>query len=368
MANDFDIKYWLDLSLTTGVGGKTLRTLLAAYDSPQAVLAAPEMELRHHVSPTIAGHICRDDRSAEVAAAQHWLKQDGRVRHIVTLADEAYPQMLLETDDPPALLYAAGDLSLLQRRMVAIVGSRSASSAGLRNTEIFARALADAGCCIVSGLAQGVDAAAHKGALAGGGTTIAVIATGMDIVYPREHRALATDIVQSGLLLSEFPLGTKPLPTHFPRRNRIISGLADACLVMEATLRSGSLITAQLAAEQGRDVFAVPGSINSPLYRGCHQLIKNGARLAENVNDVLDELNILLPPPPAAARRYEESSSAGSSRADGDILPFINYEPTSIDDIALRSGVSADALMPVLLDLEMAGKIVSTAGGCFQRV
>ena len=367
MANEFDIKHWLDLSLTNGVGGKTMRTLLGVYGSPKAVLSAPETELRRHVSPALAGHLCRDDRSAAVTAALRWLREDGRNRHILTLADAAYPQQLLETDDPPALLYACGDMALLQKRMVAVVGSRSASSAGLRNTEIFVRALAEAGCCIVSGLAQGVDAAAHKGALAATGETVAVIATGMDIVYPRTHRALALDITRSGLLLSEFPLGTKPLASHFPRRNRIISGLTEACLVMEATLKSGSLITAQLAAEQGRDVFAVPGSINSPLHRGCHRLIKHGARLAENVHDVLEELNI-QPPRAAAPQHYEENRAAGSSSVDGDILPFVNYEPTSIDDIALRSGVAADVLMPVLLDLEITGKIVSTAGGCFQRV
>lgn len=368
MDKDFDIRYWLDLSLAEGVGGKTLRALLDDFGSPRAVLSAPAVQLRHSVPEKVALAIKGEDRRAAVTAALKWLKESER-HAIITLADEEYPPALLETDDPPALLYTRGDLRLLQLPLVAMVGSRSASAAGMRNTEIFARALSDAGCCVVSGLAQGVDTAAHKGALAGKGSTVAVVGTGMDMVYPRENRSLAAEIAERGLLIGEFPLGTKPLAVNFPRRNRIISGVARACLVMEAALKSGSLITARIAVEQGREVFAVPGSINSPLHSGCHQLIKRGwAKLTENVNDILEELNMEKIKP--SEQDYEESRNAGaqSAEADGDVLGFINYQPTSVDDIAVRSGISADALMPALLELEIDGKIISTAGGCYQRV
>lgn len=368
MDKDFAAAYWLDLSLTEGVGGKTMRTLLAHYGSPRAVLAASVADLRAHVGEKVATAIRTPEvRAAEVDKAVQWLKAHPD-SCLLTLADEMhYPRPLLETDDPPALLYARGDLALLHKTMIAVVGSRSASAAGLRNTEIFSRALSDADCCVVSGLAQGVDTAAHKGALKGSGGTVAVVGTGMDIVYPRENRQLAAEICQRGLLLGEFPLGTKPLALNFPRRNRIISGLVRACLVMESTLRSGSLITARLAAEQGREVFAVPGSINSPMHRGCHQLIKQGARLAENVNDILEELKIAAPVQ-QAEQKYEDSRQAGEQEVDDSVLSFINYQPTTVDDIAVRSGIAADALMPALLELEMNGKIVCTAGGCFQRV
>ena len=367
MNTDFDAAHWLDLAMTDGVGGKKMRTLLAQYGSPRAVLAAPAKELRAVVGEKVAQAIKTPARADAISKTLQWLKAHKNCR-LLTLEDAAYPPQLLETDDPPPLLYARGDVALLQKTMVAVVGSRSASAAGLRNTEIFARALSDADCCVVSGLAQGVDTAAHKGALRGGGGTVAVLGTGVDMVYPRENRQLAVEISQRGLLLGELPLGTKPHPLHFPRRNRIISGLVRACLVMESTLRSGSLITARLSAHYGREVFAVPGSINSPMHRGCHHLIKQGARLAENVNDILEELNIAAPPPKNVEQNYEESRQAGDQEADGGVLPFINYQPTTVDDIAVRSGISADALMPALLDLEMNGKIVCTAGGCYQRV
>ncbi|MCH9704951.1 MAG: DNA-processing protein DprA [Proteobacteria bacterium] len=368
MNKNFDIKHWLSLSLVTGVGSKTLRALLTAYESPGAVLRASVSELRRHVSETVASAITSEDRSAAVAAALKWQAEDGNM--ILTMADSEYPQQLLETADPPPLLYARGNLTLLQQPLVAIVGSRSASPVGVRNTEIFARALSDAGCGVVSGLAQGVDTAAHRGALLGAGSTVAVVGTGMDIVYPRANRTLAAEISQQGLLLSEFALGTKPLASNFPRRNRIISGLSRACLVVEAALKSGSLITANLAAEQGREVFAVPGSINAPLHRGCHQLIKQGAKLAENVNDILEELSLtpVTPSPATEEQRYEENRTVGMQQADSEVIVYINYQPTSIDDIAARSGVAVDALMPALLELEVGGKIVALAGGSYQRV
>lgn len=366
MRNPFDTKHWLDLSLADGVGGKTMRALLAACGSPGEALAAAAAQLRRHVPAETARRIKEDDRSAQVKAALKWQQEDER-NSIVTLADSAYPPLLLETEDPPPLLYARGDLSLLNRTLVAVVGSRSASAAGLRNTELFARALSAAGCGIVSGLAQGVDSAAHKGGLAAAGGTVAVVGTGLDIVYPRENRALADEIGRQGLLLSEFPLGTRPLAANFPRRNRIISGLSNACLVVEAALKSGSLITARLAAEQGREVFAVPGSINSPMHRGCHRLIRQGAKLAENVNDILEELNIAAPLA-SSEQRYEEGRTAGAQTAGGEVLVFVNYQSTSVDDIAVRSGIAVEALLPALLELEIAGKIVSTAGGGFQRI
>ena len=364
MANTFGIEHWLTLTLADGVGSKTMQALLNHYGSPYAAVKAPMSDLRRFVPEKAANDIINGTNAAAISATIKWQQEEGN--SIITLADSHYPQMLLEIADPPALLYARGDVALLSLPAVAVVGSRNASAAGIRNTEIFARALAAAGCCIVSGLAQGVDTAAHRGALVAG-ATIAVIGTGADIVYPRENRSLAQQVNNQGLMLSEFALGTKPLAGNFPRRNRIISGLARACLVVEATLKSGSLITAKLAAEYGRDVFAVPGSINSPLHRGCHQLIRQGAKLAENVKDILDDLNIDIPQQSDAAR-YEESRTAGAQTADSSVLTYINYQPTSIDDIAMRSGTSAEALLPALLELEIVGKIVATAGGGYQRV
>lgn len=372
MKDSFDIKHWLKLSFVDGVGVRLQHRLLRAYQTPAAVFSASLGDLQRHVPAKTAANIRNANANVtaekSVAAALEWLKGDDC--YILTMADAAYPSLLLETVDAPPLLYARGDLSLLSKPLIAVVGSRNASVAGVRNTEIFARALSDSGLGVVSGLAQGIDAAAHRGAMKGGTGTIAVIGTGLDITYPKINRPLAAAIAEQGLLLSEFPLGTMPAPANFPRRNRIISGLARACLVAEAALRSGSLITAQIAAEQGREVFAVPGSINSPMHRGCHRLIKQGAKLAENIYDILEELNFSPQPTKAAPHPSSQADPAAEQDTTGDdpLLTHIGYEPTGVDDIAARSGVAAAALMPALLQLEISGKVVTAPGGRYQRV
>ncbi|MDM5148050.1 DNA-processing protein DprA [Candidatus Persebacteraceae bacterium Df01] len=357
MPDDFALKDWLALSMTDGVGPTTMRKLLRVFGSPGQTRRAGIAELSACVPARVARNIKNDNNEKDVKAACRWAERENC--RILTLADKDYPPLLLEITDAPPLLYAMGDSHVLTNRpLVAVVGSRSASSAGVKNTEIFARALSEAGVGVVSGMAQGVDSAAHRGALQGPAGTVAVLGTGIDIIYPKQNRTIAMKIVQEGgLMVSDFPLGTPPMAGNFPRRNRIISGLARACLVVEATVKSGSLITAELAAEQGREVFAVPGSINSPLHRGCHRLIKQGAKLAENVSDVLEELKLRapktpLPPPPKP----------------GELLSFIDFEPTSVDDIAERSGMVAQVLLPELLILEMEGKILPAAGGTYQRV
>lgn len=370
MRDNFHVRYWLRLSLADGVGSRVMRRLLAAFESPAAVLGAGAAALRRYVPERTALSIVARDKEAQVREALAWAARDGNA--LVTLADEGYPAPLLEIADPPPVLFARGNLGLLKLPAVALVGSRNASAPGRRSTRIFARHLAQAGCAVVSGLAQGVDAAAHQGALEGeGGGTIAVVGTGIDLVYPRENRRLAAQIGEEGLILSEFALGTPPVQGNFPRRNRVISGLSRACVVMEATIKSGSLITARLALDQGRDVFAVPGSIDSPLHRGCHRLIRQGeAKLAGSVRDVLEDLGMAAPGGRGqAALNYEEAMGAGvAAGTEGDVLAFVHFQPTSVDDIAARSGIAADSLMSALLELEMAGKIVPTAGGGYQRV
>lgn len=285
---DEALNAWLTLSLTHGLGGKDARKLLRALGPPDAVLDAPISTLRELVLPTLAEALKRPADPDKLAEISVWL-EDAR-NHIVTLADKDYPQALLNIPDPPLLLYVKGRLDLLNQPSIGVIGSRNATAQGKQNAEAFSRAMSDAGLCVVSGLAHGIDAAAHRGALAGKGSSIGVVGTGLDKVYPAANRELAHAMAAQGALISEFPLGTPPLAANFPRRNRIISGLALGCLIVEAGLQSGSLITARLALEQGREVFAIPGSIHSPQSRGCHALIKQGAKLVETALDVLDEI------------------------------------------------------------------------------
>ncbi|MEP6998825.1 MAG: DNA-processing protein DprA, partial [Betaproteobacteria bacterium] len=278
--------------------------------------------------------------------------------------DPAYPRALLTITDPPPALHYAGNLELLNRPAVAIVGSRNATPQGRQNAEAFAVALAEAGLTIVSGLAQGIDAAAHRGGLAGAGKSIAVVGTGIDRIYPAGNKALAHRLAESGGLLSQFTLGTPPLPGNFPRRNRVISGLVRGVLVVEATPNSGSLITARFAAEQGREVFAIPGSIHSPFSKGCHRLIKDGAKLVETASDVLEELG--LGPAVAPGR-----PATGSSSPDGDaarVLEALGHDPVSVDTLAERTGLAASAIAALLVELELAGQVALLPGGAFQRV
>ena len=254
--------------------------------------------------------MCTGAPQTELARVASWL--DDPANCVLTLADADYPQSLLQIPDPPPLLYAKGRRELLNRACFAIVGSRNATRAGIQQAEAFAGALSDANLVIVSGLALGIDAAAHRGGLAGASSTIAIVGTGLDVVYPARNRDLAHEIASRGCIVSEFPLGTPPMPDNFPRRNRLISGMARGCLVVEAALSSGSLITARMANEQGKEVFAMPGSIHSPLAKGCHRLIKQGAKLAESAEDILEELRL----PVRTSRRIGcgKGSSAGPSR------------------------------------------------------
>jgi DNA processing protein len=289
---DPSLKAWLALSLTRGLGGEGARRLLKEFGSPDAVLAASLSSLKSFVKPDVAAEIKKGITDDALNLVLTWLEDNNN--HVVTLADSDYPQALLNIPDPPLLLYVKGRVDLLNHVALAIVGSRSATPQGIHNAEAFARSLSDAGLCIISGLAHGIDAAAHRGALRGSGngqgSSIAVVGTGLDKVYPASNRDLAHALAQHGTLISEFPLGTPPLAANFPRRNRLISGMGLGCLVVEASLQSGSLITARLALEQGREVFAIPGSIHAPQSKGCHALLKQGAKLVETAQDILEEL------------------------------------------------------------------------------
>ncbi len=319
-------------------------------------MASGRSALAAHLSPTQCDSLLAEPDAAQLAPVHDWLAQPGN--SLLTLADEDYPRSLLEIADPPAVLYCKGRRALLGQACLGIVGSRNATPQGLRDAEAFAHALSDAGLTIVSGLALGIDAAAHRGGLAGLGSSIAVVGTGLDRVYPARNKALAHHLAEDGLIVSEFPLGTPPLPNHFPRRNRLISGLSRGVLVVEAAPDSGSLITARVATEQGRDVFAIPGSIHSPLARGCHTLIKQGAKLVESAADILDELawqQRLAPP------------ELPEILADP-LLGAFDGAPTTLDTLAQRSGLTLDALSAKLLTLELEGRIAALPGGRYQRI
>jgi DNA processing protein len=296
-----------------------------------------------------------------VERALRWAEEPSHA--VITLADAVYPRLLLEIPDPPPLLYAAGRLELLAWPALAVVGSRNASAQGVRDAEQFAKAFSEAGLTIVSGLALGIDAAAHRGGLAGKGSTIAVLGTGIDVVYPRQNAALAARIAEAGLLLSEFPLGAPGAADHFPRRNRLISGLAQGCLVIEAALASGSLITARTAGDQGREVFALPGSIHSPLSKGCHALIKQGAKLVESAEDVLSELG--------AFRRTASATTRAAALQDADggaLLLHMGYDPVDLDSLCARAGLPVEQVSAELLRLELAGHVAALPGGRYQRL
>lgn len=295
---------------------------------------------------------------AHLAATQAWLA-GGEGRMFWTLGDRDYPEWLLQTADPPLALFAEGDPAWLKRPMLAIVGSRQATAQGLDNARDFARNFSDAGWTVVSGLAAGIDGAAHEGALAGAGGTVAVIGTGPEQVYPARHKALARRIRERGLILSEYVPGTPPLGANFPQRNRIIAGLARGTLVVEAALQSGSLITARMAAEAGREVFAIPGSIHAPQARGCHALIRLGAKLVESASDVLEELQ-------APLQATLPLAVAPDTPADP-LLDALGHDPVTLDALGARTGWSASALNVRLLELELDGQVARLPGGLFQR-
>lgn len=356
---------WLRLTLIPGLGGEKQRKLLAAFGLPEAIFAAGPWAVREIVGDRATGLLFDTDSQAQVESALAWLEAPGH--HLVTLADSAYPQALLQIPDPPTVLYVRGNPEHLSRPSIAIVGSRNATPQGLQTAETFARTLANQGWNIVSGLALGIDGAAHQGALAAHGTTVAVIGTGADRLYPARNKELALAIAEQGAIISEFPLGTPALAANFPRRNRIISGLARGVLVVEAAPESGSLITARLAGEQGREVFAIPGSIHSPVARGCHKLIKQGAKLVETAQDILDELGVV---PQAANTQPHPASVEGSTEQalEDPLLAALGYGPTTLDELVARTGLSAAELLPKLLTLELAGHLASLPGNQYQAL
>ncbi len=359
MRPDPDLAGWLQLSLTPGLGAATLRNLLRKFGLPREVLARTRSELSAFLAPESLQALESPGVRDAVARALDWVAADAH--YVVTLADESYPRALLEIADPPAVLYAHGRLELLQHPALAIVGSRNASAQGESNAEQFARTLSDAGLTIVSGLALGIDAAGHRGGLAGASSTIAVLGTGVDVVYPNRNAELAAEIARRGLLVSEFALGTPAIAPNFPRRNRLISGLARGCLIVEAAIASGSLITARCAADQGRDVFAIPGSIHSPLSKGCHALIKTGAKLVESADDVLAELAGFHP----TARA---STLAGAPAADTGLLAVMGHDPVDVDSLCARAGLSPEEVTSQLLRLELDGRVTALPGGLYQRL
>lgn len=378
---------WLRLVLTPGVGTESARRLLAAFGQPTALFAQTETALSQLVSAQQARALLQMPEGCDelLQNTLNWLHAQataGVARGIVTLGDADYPAPLMQIPDPPLMLYALGQTEHMQRlqpeQALAMVGSRNPTPQGADHARAFARSLAASGLTVVSGMALGVDGAAHEGALSGAAAgqvaTIAVVGTGLDRVYPRQHRDLAHRIAQHGLILSEYPLGTPPLAANFPRRNRLISGLSQATLVVEAALPSGSLITAKQALEQGRDVMAIPGSIHSAQSKGCHALIKQGAKLVESAQDVLEELRL-----PAAlaqtsldldASDAADSEQAEASSADLDeraLLRALGHDPVGLDALQARCGWPTAQLQAQLLELELMGQVSRLPGGLFQR-
>jgi DNA processing protein len=359
---DAERRAWLRLGLTPGIGPVAARQLLGIFGLPPAIFEAGHAALARVAGDTTARAL-REPESAALAQAldraERWA-QATPCASLMCLADSDYPPSLLQLHDPPPLLYLAGRRELLGRPSLAIVGSRSATRQGQANAEAFAAHLAACGLTIVSGMARGIDAAAHEGALGREASTIAVLGTGVDVIYPPSAKALAARLRDGGLIVSEFALGTPALPDHFPRRNRLIAALSRGVLVVEAALHSGSLITARLAGELGREVMAMPGSIHSPLARGCHRLIRDGARLVESAQDVLEELRFAAPSPAPAG--------GSMTRSADPVLRAMGHDPVDLDTLALRTGLAPGALSAHLLQLELAQDIERLAGNAYQRL
>ena len=402
-----ELAAWLRLTLSSGVGNEAARQLLVAFGLPAAVFEQSSSTLQQVVSARQATALRAEPPELAPLLEQTWAwLQDtgvgGARRQIVVLGDANYPQSLLNIEDPPLMLYLLGGgefisnqavapvnkgqaattsivnkLALSLANSIAVVGSRNPTPQGAVNARQFAKALGLAGLTVVSGLALGVDGAAHEGALdslAPGSdrlATVAVVGTGLDRVYPKRHLALAHRIAQNGLLISEYPLGTPPLPANFPKRNRLIAGLAQATLVIEAALKSGSLITARLSAEQGKDVFAIPGSIHSTQARGCHALIKQGAKLVESAQDVLEEMKIdsgLAPDLDSIAVDACSAGATGSLGTQTALLDAIGFDPVGLDALQARCGLDTAGLQAQLMTLELDGLLVRLPGGLFQRM
>ena len=388
MSDRDDLAAWLQLMLTDGVGTVTARELLSRFGLPSDILSAGFSALQKCVPEKIALALAGNPDAAmqlQIDKTLAWAAEPGN--HVITLADANYPQALLSIADPPPLLYAKGRTELLSRPGVAIVGSRNATAQGMQNAERFAQTLSNAGLCVISGLALGIDAAAHAGACSASpehGSTIAITGTGLDLVYPAKHRALAHRIAEHGCLLSEYPIGTAAIAANFPRRNRLISGMSLGVLVVEAALQSGSLITARSALEQGREVFAIPGSIHSPLAKGCHQLIRQGAKLVESAQDILEELQLHALTPalqqavtistrstPDAAVKVQRPRTGVPEAQDEQarqVMQAAGHDPTSVDQLAERTGLAASEIQATLLLLELDGSVERMSDGRYQKL
>ena len=362
MEIDARVEAWASLQLVPGLSARLLVPLLKAFGGPAEVLSASGASLAKWIPAELAAAIARGPAPELLNRTLGWLGEPGH--GLLAWDDPSYPRALLTIGDPPPVLHYAGRPELLNRPALAVVGSRNATAQGRDNAEAFAAALSAAGFTIVSGLAQGIDAAAHRGGLAGPGSSLAVVGTGIDRIYPASNKALAHRLAEHGCLLSQFPLGTAPLPGNFPRRNRLISGLVRGVLVVEATPNSGSLITARFAAEQGREVFAIPGSIHSPFSKGCHRLIKDGAKLVETAQDVLEELGAT----PTCTSALPSSAPAPAGEAAARVLAALGHDPAGTDLLVERTGLPASAIAVALVELELSGQIAPLPGGAFQRV
>ncbi|TJZ78943.1 DNA-processing protein DprA [Chitiniphilus eburneus] len=362
-----EVSAWLRFTLVPGVGPRRQLALLRGFGTPEAALFASRAQLTSILPPELIDlWLAARDGAYDEAVNDHlaWLEQPGN--RLLTLADDWYPRPWLDLPDAAPVLFLKGRPELLASEALGVVGSRNATPQGISNAEAFSQAMSAAGLCIVSGLASGIDAAAHRGGLAGPGATIAVVGTGLDRVYPASNRELAHRVAQEGLIVSEFVLGTMPRAEHFPRRNRLIAALARGTLVVEAALGSGSLITARQAAELGREVFAIPGSIHSPVARGCHRLIKDGAKLVESADDILGELGWggrtpALPGMGKSARpRWDAEEQA--------VLDAAGFDPVNFDTLLQRCNLTADRLCAILLGLELNGAVSALPGGRYQRL
>ncbi len=363
---------WLTLAHAPGLGPRAFAELWDIWPDPLAILAAPTQRLREAGLRATAIQALQHPDPEQLDAAQTWLGEPGH--HLIPFDDPSYPAHLRDLDDPPAVLFALGDPDLLDLPGIAIVGTRHPTPGGAQNARAFARDQAGRGLSVISGLARGIDAEAHRGALEAHGLTIAVVGTGVDRVYPAQHRELAHAIVNGGgLILSELPLGTPPKSGHFPRRNRLIAALGLGTLVVEAAPKSGSLITARLASELGREVFAIPGSIHNPMARGCHSLIRAGAKLVESSADILEDLapRITLP---ACRSGNPDAAEAGPHAPSGlpadhaRLLEAMGHDPVSVDTLVERTGLTAAEVSSILLIIQLQGLIAPVPGGQYARL
>jgi DNA processing protein len=366
-----DLSAWILLAKAPGLGPVRIRQLLQQLDTPEAIINANRSVLKSHNVPDTAIRWLKQARSSDLVLEMAWLEQPGH--HCISVLDQRYPVLMNELHDAPALLFVKGDVGLLSMPQLAIVGSRNPSVDGKQSAFQFSQYLAAGGLVITSGLAQGVDAQSHLGALSKG-RTIAVCATGLDRVYPSEHHKLAHQIAENGALVSEFLPGTEVHKAYFPRRNRLISGLSIGTLVVEAGLRSGSLITAQCALEQGREVFAIPGSIHNPMSKGCHRLIKQGAKLVENAADIIEELQSHLQHLKHALHSEMKAPSNDKElsleKLDPEyrtLLDNIGYSPISIDELIEKTGFKAEEISSMLLILELDAWVKPAGSGRYSR-